>query len=225
MRIFFFILFIFTSIISFSHVYHFDYFIKEKTTGTKPKKIEWFDDWFYNTKTGEKLSIKNENNKIIAILYPIDQRIKHIFKVNKIKDQNYFIYKYSRQVNLGDTPARPYKGKEVFDIKQLDSLHYNFVVFKNSQRKKKEIDAIIKLEIGEFDYIDFGIDYIITFDGEIQLKRILNPEYKYFIKSTEYRYNSKFSTTKSVELIQKVDLILNVPSILKEPANWSDFED
>lgn len=225
MKNFLVILFFFKSIILFSQVYHFDYFIKEKTTGSKPKKIEWLNDWFYNTKTGEKLLIENENNKTIAILYPKDHRLKHFFKVNKVKEHTYFIYKHSRQINIGDTLAKSYKGKEIFDIKQLDSLNYGFVAFKNSQRKKKVIDAIIKLEIGEFDYIDFGIDHIITRDGEKKLRKILNPKYKYFIKRIEYRYNSKYNTAKSVELIQKVDLTLDVPSIQKEPTNWSDFED
>lgn len=225
MRNFLVILFFFKSIISFSQVYHFDYFIKEKTTGTKPKKIEWLNDWFYNTKTGEKLLIENENNKTIAILYPKNQRFKHIFKVNKVKEHTYFIYKHSRQINLGDTLAKPYKGEEVFEIKQLDSLKYSFVAFKNSQRKKKEIDAVVTLEKGEFDYIDFRIDHIITRDGEKQLKNLLDPQYKFFVKNIEFKYKSKFNTSKSVELIQKVNLTLNVPNILKEPDNWLDFEE
>jgi len=219
------LLFFLVSMISFSQEYHFDYFVKEKSVHLKPAKSEWFSDWFYNPSIDTKIYIENYNNKTIAVLYSKDQKLKHIFKVNKIKEQINFIYKHSRKVSESYNPVMLYNGKEVFEIKKLDSLKYSFIVFNNSKRKKKEIDAVVNLDIGEFEYIDFRIDHIITREAEKQLKNLLNQNQKYIVRSVDYKYNSKYNRSNSFELIQKVDLTIKVPKVLKEPNHWSDFED
>lgn len=219
------LLFCLFSQLCYSQEYHFDYFVKEKSIHLKSVKSEWFSHWFYNSASGTKIYLENQNNKTIAVLYSEDQKLKHIFKVNKLKEQINFVYKHSRKLNEGHIPTTPYKGKEVFEIKKLDSLKYSFVVFKDSKRKKKEIDAVVNLDIGEFEYIDFRIDHIITREAEKQLKNLINKNQKYIVKSVEYKYNSKYNRINSFEVIQKVDLIVEVPKILNEPNHWSDFED
>ncbi|UFH31815.1 hypothetical protein LNP04_17895 [Chryseobacterium sp. C-71] len=225
MRNFFLILLCFVSTLVLSQEYHFDYFVKEKSVHLKSVKSEWFNDWFYNSTSDTKIYLENYNNKTIAILYSEDKKLKHIFKVNKLKEQINFVYKHSRRLNESDIPTTPYKGKEVFEIKKLDSLKYSFAVFKDSKRKKKEIDAVINLDIGEFEYIDFRIDHIITREAEKHLKNLLNQNQKYIVRSVDYKYNSKYNRINSFESIQKVNLTVEVPEILKEPNHWSDFED
>lgn len=218
------LLFCFISMIVFSQEYHFDYFMKEKSEYQIPKNHVWIKEWFYDTKNNVRLNLESENSNIIAVLYSKDYKLKHIFKVKKIGQQVNFLYKHSRKINQERHSEIPYKGKEVFEIKKLDSLKYSFVVFKNPKRKKKEIDAVINLDIGEFEYIDFRIDHIITREAEKQLKNLLNQNQKYIVRSVDYKYNSKYNRSNSFELIQKVDLTVEVSKVLKEPDHWSDFE-
>lgn len=221
---FFFITF-FVSILTFSQEYHFDYFIREQSEYQIPKKHVWNKEWFYDTKNDVRLNLESENNNIIAVLYSQDYKLKHVFKAKNIGNQVNFLYKHSRKINQEHHPEIPYKGKEVFEIKKLDSLKYSFVVFKDSKRKKKVIDAVANLEIGEFEYLDFRIDHIITREAEKQLKNLLEQNQKYIVRSIDYKYNSKYNTFNSFELIQKVDLTIEVPSVIKEPKHFSDFEE
>lgn len=221
----FFLLFFFVSILTFSQEYHFDYFIKEKSEYQIPNKHVWNKEWFYDTKNGVRLNLESENNNIIAVLYSQDYKLKHVFKVKNIGKQVNFLYKHSRKINQEYRSEIPYKGKEVFEIKKLDSLKYSFIVFKDLKRKKKVIDAVANLKIGEFEYLDFRIDHIITREAEKQLKNLLEQNQKYIVRSIDYKYNSKYNTSNSFELIQKVDLTIEVPSIIKEPEHFSDFEE
>lgn len=225
MKNFFLLLFCFISSFAFSQKYHFDYFIKEKSEYQITKKHVWNKEWFYDTKNGVRLNLESEKNNIIAVLYSQDYKLKHVFKVKNIGKQVNFLYKHSRKINQEHYHEIPYKGKEVFEIKKLDSLKYSFVVFKNSKRKKKVIDAVVNLVIGKFEYIDFRIDHIITREAEKQLKNLLNQNQKYIVRSVDYKYNSKYNRSNFFELIQKVDLTVEVPKVLKEPTNWSDFEE
>jgi len=219
---FFLLLFFTISIFTFSQEYHFDYFLKESY---KTNKDTFTKQWFYSSKNEDKMFLEDEKNKIIGIIYSKDLKVKHVFKVNKLKSNISFIYKYSRKINKGYNPENSYKRNEVFQIKKLDSLKYEFIVYKNPSRKKKIIDATVNLEIGDFDYINFGIDHIIANDAEKQLRDMLYPNKKFIVKSVEYKYNSNVSKFNILEGIQKVDLTIELPKVLKEPEHWSDFED
>ncbi|MFC0425322.1 hypothetical protein [Chryseobacterium scophthalmum] len=219
------LLFCLISIFKYSQEYQFDYFIREKSEHQLPKKKVWSKEWFYNVKTDTKLNLESYNDKVIAVLYSEDYSLKHVFKVKKVGEQLNFIYKHSRKINQDYYPKIIYNGKEVFDIKKLDSLKYSFVVFKDSKRKKKVIEAVVNLETADFEYLDFRIDHIITREAEKQLKNLLHQNQKYIVRSVDYKYNSKYNRSNFFELIQKIDLTVEVPKVLKESTNWSDFED
>ncbi len=135
-----------------------------------------------------------------------------------------FNYKHSRKIDKKGEFKSNNKKNEVFEFNKLDTLKYRLVVFKNEKRKKVIIDAVLDLEASEFDYINFRIDHIITREAEEGLNRLLNSRNNFIIKKIEYKYNSKVSIVSSLDVIQKVNLNLVIPKILKDPQNWYDFE-
>ncbi|WP_312345668.1 hypothetical protein [Chryseobacterium binzhouense] len=223
----FLLLFCFVSSVVFSQEYHFDYFIKEKSKIIKPQKTEeWFNDWFTNSMTGNEIFLRNYNNKTIAVIYSRNENIKHIFRLSKIKNNINFFYKHSGKIVNNFQPKNDYKGKEIIKIRKIDSLKYNVVVYKNSKLKKKEIDALINFEEADFEHIKLSFDHLIADNVEKELRKLLNPKLKFIIKKIDYSYKSGVTFSKSIDTIQKVNLVLKVPTkpIFKETDYWSDFE-
>lgn len=223
----FLLLFCFISGFVFSQEYHFDYFIKEKSMMTKPQKEEWFNDWFANSVTGHEIFLRNYNNKTIAVIYLRNENLKHVFKVNKFKNNINFFYKHSGKIVNDFQQKNAYKREEVIQIRKIDSLKYNVIVFKNSKLKKKEIDAMVNFEKADFEHINFKVDHVIADSVESELRKLLDPKFKFIIKKMDYRYNSGVTFTKSIDNIQKINLVLKVPDniILKQTDYWSDFEE
>lgn len=225
MRNFFLILLCFISTLTLSQEYHFDYFVKEKSTHTKPIENVLLTERLVNSKTGTTIYLWNKNNKITAILYTDDNKLKHVFNVKKIKDQINFIYKHSTKINQDYQPKAPYVSKQVFKIKKIDSLKYNIVVFKNSKLKKWKINAVVNFEKAEFEDIEFKVDHVISNSIEAGLRKILDPNFKFITRKVDYKYSDGKSFSTHIENVQKINLTLVIPKVLKEPSHWSDFED
>lgn len=225
MRNFFLILLCFISTFTLSQEYHFDYFVKEKSTHVKLIENALFTEKLVNSKTGTTIYLWNKNSKITAILYANDNKLKHVFDVRKLNNQFNFIYKHSSKINQDYQPKVPYVSKQVFKIKKIDSLKYNVVVFKNSKSKKWKINAIIDLEKAEFEDIEFKVDHIISNSIETELKKLLDPNFKFITRKIDYKYSYGKSFSTYIENVQKINLTLVVPKVLKEPNHWSDFED
>ncbi|MCY0976697.1 hypothetical protein PGH12_05985 [Chryseobacterium wangxinyae] len=225
MRNFFLILLCFTSTLTLSQEYHFDYFVKEKSTDVKPIENVSVTEKIVNSETGTTIYLWNKNNKITGILYVDNNKLKHVFNVRKLNNQFNFIYKHSSKINQDYQPKTPYVSKQVFQIKKIDSLKYNIVVFKNSKSKKWKINAIVNLEKAEFEDIEFKVDHVISNSIEAELKKLLDSNFKFITRKIDYKYSNGKSFSTYIENVQKINLTLVVPKILKEPTHWSDFED
>lgn len=225
MRNFFLILLCFISTLTLSQEYHFDYFVKEKSTYVKPIENVSFTEKLVNSKTGTTIYLWNKNNKITGILYVDNNKLKHVFNVRKLNNQFNFIYKHSSKINQDYQPKIPYISKQVFKIKKIDSLKYNIIVFKNSKSKKWKINTIVNLEKAEFEDFEFKVDHVISNSIEAELKKLLDPNFKFITRKIDYKYSYGKSFSTYIENVQKINLTLIVPKVLKEPTHWSDFED
>ncbi|WP_294298785.1 hypothetical protein [uncultured Chryseobacterium sp.] len=218
--------FIFTCIRIFSQEYHFDYFIKQNNKRIKPDNQQWVRDSFYDSATKSQLFLNVQDKKIIGTIYQEDKNIRHVFKVFQKGNNLNFTYKYSNQFDSSKR-NEDYNKDNVIKIEKLDSLNYKIVAFKNSRLKKKQLYMVITLEKSDFDYINISADYNRTDEMEEKLKELINPDFRYRVKREQIEYSSGYVFDNSLENIQKVDLVLNIPEkiILKEYNYWSDFEE
>ncbi|MGE6396484.1 hypothetical protein [Chryseobacterium scophthalmum] len=222
----FLLLFCFISSFVFSQEYHFDYFIREQSIRVKPDKQEWISESFYDSVNNKSLVLRTQNNKIIATISEKENRIRHVFKVNKSNGNLTFVYKYSNQ--FPEQKTKDYDKENVIKVEKIDSLHYNIIVFKNARLKRKKISGIVKIEKSQFDYVNFSADYSRTEEINEKIKSFLNPKFKYIVSSQQTKYyNSGYAFLESTQKIEKTDLSIIVPKklILKEYNYWSDFEE
>jgi hypothetical protein len=226
MKKIFLLLFCFISSFAFSQEYHFDYFISEQSIRVKPDKQEWISESFYDSVNNKKLVLRTQNNKIIATIYEKKNRIRHVFKVNRLNDNFIFIYKYSNQ--FPEQKTKNDDKENVIKVEKIDSLHYSIIVFKNARLKRKKISGIVKVEKSQFDYVNFSADYSRTDEINEKIKSFLNPKFKYIVRSQQTKYyNSGYSFEESTQKIEKTNLNIIVPKklIVKEYNYWSDFEE
>lgn len=218
--------FCFISSFVFSQEYHFDYFIREKSARVKPDKKEWIRESFYDSVNNKNLTLNTQNNKIIATIYEKENRIRHVFKVNKSKGNLTFVYKYSNY--FPEPKTKDYNKENVIKVEKIDSLHFNIIVFKNERLKRKRISAIVEIEKSQFDYVNFSADYSRTDEINEKIKSFLNPKFKYFVSNQQtIYYISGYTLEESVQAIEKTDLNIIVPEklVLKKYDYWSDFEE
>ncbi len=223
----FLLLFCFITSFAFSQEYHFDYFITENSLRVKPDNQQWTSGSFYDSVSKKSLSIRNQNDKILASIYDKENNRSHIFKVNKLKDRLTFTYKHSNQFPQLQN-KKDYNKENIIKVERIDSLKYNVKVFKNSKLKKKKISAIVILKKYEFDYLNFAADYSRNDEINEKIRSFLDPNSYYMISSqyTKY-YSSGYTFEESIKQVQKTDLQIIVPEklIIKEYNYWSDFED
>lgn len=208
---------------AYSQEYHFDHIIKSKSSRLKPEKSEWTGYTFYDSVAKSKMFLNTVNEKTIATIYQSDKNLRHVFDVNKSGEQLHFTYKYSNQLNEKNKNINK---ENVIKVEKIDSANYKITAFKNSRQKKKQIALIVTLEKSNLDYIDINADYNRTDEMEEQLRQILNPEFKFLVKSQQIQYSSGYIFNNSLVDIQKTNLTIEIPGkiILKEYNYWSDFE-
>ncbi|SIQ57254.1 hypothetical protein SAMN05421682_106121 [Chryseobacterium indoltheticum] len=214
------------SMFVFSQEYHFDHFIREQSKRIKPDKQEWISESFYDSVNNKKLVLITQNNKTIATIYEKENRIRHVFKVNKSNGNLTFAYKYSNQ--FPEQKTKDYDKENVIKVEKIDSLYYNIIVFKNARLKRKKISGIVKIEKSQFDYVNFSADYSRTDEINEKIKSFLNPKFKYIVSSQQTKYyTSGYAFEESTQKIEKTDLNIMVPEklVLKEYNYWSDFEE
>ncbi|MGO4711017.1 hypothetical protein AB4Y90_18305, partial [Chryseobacterium sp. 2TAF14] len=118
--------------------------------------------------------------------YEKENTLRHVFKVDKSKDNLAFTYKYSNQ--FPEQTQKNYNKENIIKVEKIDSLSYSITVFKNSKLKRKKISGIVKIEKSQFDYVNFNADYNRTDEINEKIKSFLNPKFKYFIRNQQTEY-------------------------------------
>lgn len=222
-----FYLFCIFPVIFFSQEYHFDYFIKTKSTRLKPDKTEWITDSFYDSKSGKNMVIVTDKDKVIATVYDDVKYIRHIFNVKKNGDKLNFTYKHSNQFDK-EKNIKSYNQKNVIKVTKIDSLQFKIDIFKNSRQKARKISAVITLEKADVNMVNFRVDYTRNDEVDGKLKSLLDPKNHYIIKNERITYHSSnYIFDNSIERIQKVELFLKLPDhfTFKQSNHLSDFEE
>lgn len=188
---------------SIGNTYHFDLYLETTTNfkyppGTKKKYI--------NTKNDDYFAFEMEQKAIL--LFDVENKFLHFFKINKIKDST--IYSYVNSAKNDFTQFRPVK------VKKLAENKYQLTKPYKSPNQSAYI-AIINLEKSDFDALNsLGMNDIINLDTKHVniLRKKLN--YKnYIIRSYQIMSSPNNITCTKIANERKIDIILIVPKELK----------
>lgn len=222
----FLLFFCYFSSVTFSQEYQFDYFITMKHTEIKPQKIEWVNELFYDPVKNESLFLKTQNNKIIGIIYEEENRKRHVFKVDQLKDKLTLTYKFSNQ--FPEKRKRNCKRKDFFKVEKIDSLQYNVILFKNSNLNKIKMSTRLKIEKNDFNKVYFSSENCRDEEISEKIRKNLDPRFKYIITNEQRNYSSSGHIFEDkIQKIQKTNLIIVIPKkLIYKKINYStDFEE
>lgn len=228
MKNFFVILLFFTSIFTFSQVYHFDVFIKEKRERLERDRANWKYEGLFDSKNGFEVFFKTKNKKILAVFNDKDKNLRHIFRVTKAEDKYNFFYKHSSRISEPSSEYKNLNKENVIIAKKVDSVKYKIFIYDNLSLEKINEEILITLAKSDFNYLSINTEYNRSDDIEEELKKNLPTNSKFVIKTIEY-FNAKgkvyYKTNYEIDV--KIDFVLNVPGKLtfKQTDYWSDFED
>lgn len=228
MKNFFVTISFFTSIFTFSQVYHFDYFIKKNNERLEREHGNWRYEELFNSENGLEVFFKTKDKKIVAVFNDKSKRLRHIFRVTNEDGKYNFFYKHSDRMSEPSKEYRNLNKENVIIAKKIDSLKSKIFVYKDSRLKKINTEILITLAKSDFNYLDINADYNRSDDIEEELKKSLATNSKFVIKKIEYfNAQGKVFYRTNYEIDDKIDFFLDVPEKLtfKQTDYWSDFED
>lgn len=199
----------------FSQSYHFDYFVEDTSRETSNEENPWIRNYFYDSKSGKKLHLRNYENGFLASLYDKESQKSHYFYVSKEKSQLTFTYAYSFEHEVSKTIKDINKNDDI-EVFKIDSLNYKVNIFKDKQKRKKKYAMDILIEKSPVDFFEIPMEYSRSEEVIQRLKSYLCCDQKYMTKSSDFT-NFKYKETSRFEItkFEKTDLTLVLPEKLK----------
>ncbi|WP_294333025.1 hypothetical protein [uncultured Chryseobacterium sp.] len=216
--------FIFICMRIFSQEYHFDYSVESQENQTKPNKEKRISTSFYDTRNNVYLQLAKYDNRLRASIYDKDKYLRHSFKVTETKGS--VIFEYTHTNDFSKSKNYSFSKNEIIEVNQIDSLHYEVVVFKNKKRTKRRLTAIVSLEKSKFNYLEMYIEHSKTDEMKNKIKQYLDlTSNHYIITNIKLDYSEGYSSEISYK-ITNVDFLLKLPEklIIKEYDFFNEFQ-
>lgn len=201
-----------------AQTYHFDYAVESKYAHNQDNSSAEYHDSVNNT----NMHFVQDGQRLIAILFDENKRLRHCFKVSSGKEN--FTFNYSH-TNDFSSEKNYHVNKEYIDILKVDDLHFEIIAFKNKKRKAKKFVANIVLEKSDFNFLTISIDHVNSTDIIDKLQKLLPENSKFIIKKIKVEYDTGHSFSQE-NTLRKVNFSLSVPEnmIVRKYEPWKEFE-
>jgi len=218
-------LFLFFAFVNlFSQEYHFDYSIESQINRIKPNKENTISTSFYDSKNKISLNLTRYNEKLRAIIYDEQKKLRHSFKVTEAK--GFVTFEYTHTNDFSKEKKGHRDNEDILEVNQIDSLQYQITAFKNEKKTKKRFTALVTLEHSKFDYLEIHVDHAKCDEMMEKVRKFLNPNFIYSVKKISLNYHSTGYSYDDLLKIQNVDFSLRVPDklIIKEFDFLGEFQ-
>ncbi len=180
--------------------------------------------FFYDSKNKIHLYLTKYNDKLRASIYNKDKNLRHSFKVTETKGT--VIFEYTHTNDFSKNKNTSISRNDVIEVNKIDSLHYQIIAFKNGNKKRKRLSAIVTLENSKFNYLNINLEHSKSDEMEKKIREFLDPNTNYILKNVRIEYPAGSFYDTSLK-IQSVDFFLKIPDtlVIKEFVFLGEFQE